>query len=107
MWAMRTFSVLSGEVLTQLVTSLKNSGAAGMKRLMSSALPQIRTNMTKGELYQLSLRMPFLLNYEMTQIQIPADGTYTDDRNTNAGWALVVDLDANQELLKEQVFAAE
>lgn len=95
------------EVLTQLVTSLKNSGAAGMKRLMSSALPKIRTNMTKGELYQLSLRMPFLLNYEMTQIQIPADGTYTDDRNTNAGWALVVDLDANRELLKEQVFAAE
>lgn len=95
------------EVLTQLVTSLKNSGAASMKRLMSSALPQIRTNMTKGELYQLSLRMPFLLNYEMTQIRIPADGTYTDDRNTNAGWALVVDLDANRELLKEQVFAAE
>ena len=52
-------------------------------------------------------RSPFLLNYEMTQIQIPADGTYTDDRNTNAGWALVVDLDANRELLKEQVFAAE
>lgn len=95
------------EVLTQMAASLKNSGAAGVKRLMSSALPQIRTNMTKGELYQLSLRLPFLLKYDMTQIQIPANGTYTDDRNTSAGWALIVDLDANRELLKEQVFAAE
>ena len=40
-------------------------------------------------------------------VENTTSGTYTDDRNTNAGWALVVDLDANRELLKEQVFAAE
>ena len=60
--------------------------------------------MTTGELYRLSLRVPFFAGYDIQKLQIPADGSFHGD-STPSGDALVIDdFEANYNMLKEEIF---
>ncbi len=93
------------EVMTQLLQSAKTKAAAAVPKLISSAMPHLGTNMTDAELYLLSLRVPFVMSYDITQIQIPADGTYTP-ANIDGQSVLQVDFDANTRVLRDSVYSA-
>ncbi len=67
-------------------------------------MPNVSTNMPSMDMYTLSLRMPFLIGYETQQLQIPADNTYYGEY-TASGDALIVDFDANYNIIKQNVFA--
>lgn len=91
------------EVITQMLSSLKSSGVSGLSSIMSNALPNLSTNMTTGAMYLLSLRAPFLLSYDLTQMQIPADGTWKGEK-INGASVLTLDLEANRKLLAETIY---
>lgn len=93
-------------VITGMITSLKESGFDGVQALASEALPNLITNMSTASLYGLSLRAPFLLGYEMEQLQIPADGTWKGETIGGAS-VLTVNLEENQKLLEEKLYATE
>lgn len=93
------------EVMTQLLQNAKSKAVTAVPELISSAMPHLGTNMSDAELYFLSLRVPFALRYDITQIQIPADGTYTP-ADIDGQSVLQVDFDANIQVLKDSVYSA-
>lgn len=93
-------------VITGIVTSLKDSGVGGIRSLTDEALPNLITNMSTLSLYTLSLRAPFLLGYDIKQMQVPADGTWKGETIHSAS-VLTVDLEANRRLLEEALYADE
>lgn len=92
------------EVMTQLFANLKTRAATALPKLVSSALPHVGTNMSTGEMYFLSLRAPSVLGYEIEQIQIPADGTWSG-QTVDGQSVLVVDFAENTQILQDTVYA--
>ena len=94
------------EVMQLLLEGAKSRFASAVPKLAEAALPHVSTNMDDVSLYLLSLRAPFLIGYDISQMQIPADGTWSyGDRGGQS--VLVVDLPANQRLLLDTVYASE
>ena len=94
------------KVITALIKKARKGGFSFLRKITKGALPSMTSNMSKWELYKLSLRLPFVIRYKTQQIQIPADGTFTDDPNNPNGWVIeITDYDANYELIKKEVFS--
>ena len=93
------------EVMTQLLKNAKTKAAAAVPKLITSAMPHLGTNMSDKDMYLLSLRVPLAVRYDITQIQIPADGTYTA-ADIDGQSVLQVDFDANIQKLKETVYSS-
>ncbi len=91
-------------VLTQLAGNIKSLSPSAITEIANEAVPQVTTNMSKSELYLLSLRLPFFIGYDIKQIQIPAEGTYSGGTAENGMSVLNVDFDANIEILEDSVF---
>ncbi len=93
------------EVMTQLFGNLKTGLVTAVPELMSAALPHVGTNMSTGEMYLLSLQVPFVLGYDIEQLQIPAEGTWSA-QTVGGQSVLTVDFEENTGLLQETVYAA-
>lgn len=91
-------------VMELAMNKLKSFAPSAINNISKTVLPNVTTNMTSEELYMLSLKFPFMLGYETEQLQIPADNTYYGEY-TSSGDALIVDFDANYNIIKENVFA--
>ena len=93
------------EVMTQLLNNARSKAVTAVPELMQEALPHLTTNMSVSQLYLLSLRAPFLLGYDMSQQQIPADGTWSG-ANIGGQDVLQVDFPANTQLLHDTVYSS-
>lgn len=91
-------------VLTQVAGKLKSLNPSMISNITKNAVPQITTNMSTSELYLLSLRLPFVIRYDIVQIRVPADGTYGSVTTASGGDALQVDFETNYNLIKDEVF---
>lgn len=94
------------KVMTALIKKASSNGISFISNLTKSALPYITTNMVKSELYLLSLKVPFVLRYDIKQLQIPAEGTYGNLTGTPSGDVLEIDFGRNIEIIEEEVFSA-
>ena len=69
--------------------------------------PELKTNMTTGQLYLLSLEVPVkLIGYDMQKLRLPADGTYSDQTAPDGQMVLAVDFDANLQLYLKTIHDA-
>lgn len=93
------------EVMSQLFGNLKTRIVTAVPELVSSALPHVGTNMSTMDMYGLSLRAPFVAGYDIQQLQIPSDGTWSG-QNVDGQSVLVVDFAENQQILNDTVYAA-
>ena len=94
------------EVMTQLLHNAKTRAVTAVPQLISSAMPHLGTNMSDFDMYLLSLRAPVAMTYDITQMQIPADGTYSP-ADIDGQSVLQVDFDANIQVLKDSVYHAQ
>lgn len=94
------------EVMSQLLGNLKTKAATALPKLASSALPHVGTNMSTGEMYLLSLRVPLAAGYGIEQLQIPADGTW-NNQTVDGQSVLAVDFQANTAILQDTVYASD
>lgn len=94
------------EVMSQLFSNLKTRLVTAVPELVSSALPHVGTNMSTIGMYGLSLRVPFVMGYDIQQLQIPADGTWSG-QNVDGQSVLVVNFAENQQILNDTIYAAE
>lgn len=95
----RQRKVLSG-ILKNAATlnPLKIGSVAG------DALPSMTTNLSKGNMYLLSLRLPiFLLGYDIEQLRIPAEDTYWGS-DIDGESVLEIDFDANIDMIKKDLY---
>lgn len=91
------------KVLSAVIKKLPKAAVTNSKELMDGLLPNLTTNLTQNECYQLSFYVPTLLTYELVQSSIPLDGTYKN-ANIRGMAVLEVDFDANKKHLKETLY---
>ncbi|MBP3380902.1 MAG: LCP family protein [Ruminococcus sp.] len=92
------------KVIEMIFNKVKDIGPSVISQVSDEVLPNVTTNMTTGELYMLSLRVPFLFGYDIQKLQVPAENSFHGD-STPSGDALIIDdFDANYYMLKDEVF---
>lgn len=91
-------------VLDLILEKVKHPNPAAIPKILVKALPELKTNMTTGELYLLSLQLPIdLIAYDMQKLRLPADGTFADQTAPDGQMVLAVDFDANLQLYLKAV----
>lgn len=93
------------KVLKEVVRSLPK-GMLHPIKLTDGLMPNLTTNLTQGECYQISLMAPFLLTYDIEQGSVPVEGTYRDATIRKMA-VLEVDFEANREYLHRLLFETE
>lgn len=91
------------KVLSAVIKKLPKAAVTNSKELMDGLLPNLTTNLTQNECYELSFYVPTLLTYDMVQSSIPLDGTYKN-ANIRGMAVLEVDFDANKKYLQENLY---
>lgn len=91
-------------VLDLLLEKMKHPNPAAIPKILSKALPELKTNMTTSELYLLSLKLPVeLIAYDIQKLRLPANGTFSDQTAPDGQMVLAVDFDANLQLYLKAV----
>ncbi|MCD7836797.1 MAG: LCP family protein [Lachnospiraceae bacterium] len=92
------------KVLSAVINKLPAAILTNPKGLIDGLLPNLTTNLTQKECYQLSFIVLRLLSYDIIQGSIPLEGTYTDA--TIRGMAVLeVDFDANRQYILENIYS--
>ncbi|MBQ9907455.1 MAG: LCP family protein [Oscillospiraceae bacterium] len=95
-------------VLDLMLGKLKHLSPTAVPKILMKAVPELKTNMTTGELYLLSLQTPVkLIGYDMQKLRLPADGTYSDQTAPDGQMVLAVDFDANLQLYLKTIHDAQ
>ena len=91
------------KVLTAVIHKLPSALVTNPKGLMDGLLPNLTTNLTRGECFSLSLMAGKMLTYDIESDSIPQPGTYRDVTIRKMA-VLEVDFDANIQYLKEKLY---
>lgn len=92
------------KVLSAVIKKLPAAVITNPKELMDGLLPNLTTNLTQSECYQLSFLAAKLLSYEIVQSSIPLNGTYKD-ANIRGMAVLEVDFEANKKYIQENIYS--
>lgn len=91
------------KVLGAVMKKLPLAMAANSSDLIDGLFPYLTTNLTQAEVYQLTLNAAKYLSYDVEQMTIPAEGTYSN-ATIRQMMVLQVDFDANKKLLRENLY---
>lgn len=91
------------KVLTAVIKKLPSALLTNAGELMDGLLPNLTTNLTQTECFQLSLMAGKLLTYDIVSDSIPQPGTYTDV-TIRKMQVLQVDFETNIKYLKEKIY---
>lgn len=90
-------------VLNEIFKKVKKAGIFKFPDILSSVLPHIETNLTKGEILSLGIQA---LGYDVSNVEefrLPAKGTF-EDKTIDGMRVLVPDIEKNKELLHEFIY---
>ena len=90
-------------VIAEMITESRDLSIVEMDKLANDILPQIKTDITKNEAAQLLVDMLDYRNYEIQEMRVPADGTFTNEIISGMD-VLSVDFNANAALFEELVY---
>lgn len=91
------------KVLTEVIKSLPKAVLTNPKELIDGLMPNLTTNLTKGDCIALVAELTKLAAYDMEQISIPMENTYKNA--TIRGMAVLeVDFDTNIAYLHEAIY---
>lgn len=91
------------KVLAAVMKKMPGALAVNSGELIDGLFPNLTTNLTKGECFQLSLNGSKLLTYDLVQQAIPAEGTYSNATIRSMA-VLQVDFEANKKILQESIY---
>lgn len=91
-------------VLQACADKLKSADLATLNKLADEILPLVRTNFKKTELAGLALKAPGMMNAEIEQMTLPADGTYGAMEGLFGRDVLALDFDKNSRILQEFLY---
>jgi len=94
------------KVLEAVIKKLPAALLTNPGELFDGLLPNLTTNLTKGECYGLSLTAAKYLGYDIIQSSIPQEGTFSNATIRDMA-VLEVDFEANKQYLRDTVYAEE
>ncbi|MDR3645389.1 MAG: LCP family protein [Clostridia bacterium] len=90
-------------VLTQIFDKLRGQNVIQLNSLLGTLLPEITTNLSKGEFFSLLLSAPAYSNYTLVEDRLPIDGSF-QNVVINQMDVLSVDLTKNIANLRSEIF---
>ena len=90
-------------VLEQLFEKAKSMSLMELNDLMTTVLPDVSTNLSKGELYSLLLSAPTLMQYELEQDRIPIDGSFQELVISGMD-VLSIDFEKNAQEMEQRIY---
>lgn len=91
------------EVMTKIIEKAKKSDPLTIDKFAKTSASNLVTNMSKTELYLLSYKILFSMNYSTNSLRIPDEGAYSYGEH-NGQSTLDVDFDRCRELLKSNIY---
>ena len=91
------------KILTAVIGKLPGALLTNAGELMDGLMPNLTTNLTRSECFQLSLMAGKLLTYDIVSDNIPQPDTFTNVSIRNMA-VLQVDFEANIRYLKEKIY---
>ena len=91
------------KVLAEVIHKLPKGVLTNPKGLIDGLMPNLTTNLTQAECYQLGLMAPKFVTYDIIQNSIPLEGTYKDATIREMA-VLEVDFEANKKFLQENLY---
>lgn len=91
------------KVIQEMIKKSKKLSLVQMDELANKIFPQVRTDVTRGELAGLLVEMLNYRNYKTQEFRVPADDTFYDAVISGMD-VLQVDWDANRELFLKKVY---
>ncbi|GEM_PF-812732 len=93
------------EVISLIINKAKSASLVQLNDLANKILPETYTDLEEGETASLLLHAFEYMNYEIQQVQIPAEGTYSGHFIDHKS-VLLADLRANARLLQETIYGS-
>lgn len=91
------------KVLSAVIGKAPKALITNPKELMNGILPNLTTNLTENEMFQLSLMAPKALTYDIISESIPLTGTY-QNASIRGMDVLEVDFEINKQYLRENIY---
>ena len=91
------------KVLEAIIKKAPTALLTNSNELIDGLMPNLTTNLTREECYQLSLMASKVLTYDIVQSSIPQEGTYSNATIRNMS-VLEVDFEANKQYLRENIY---
>ncbi len=91
------------KVLAEVIGKAPKALLTNPKGLINGLLPNLTTNLSKGETFRLSLMAPKLLTYEIVQGSLPIEGSYRNATIRDMA-VLEVDFEANKNYIRENIY---
>lgn len=91
------------EAITLIIKQALKTNPVKLLKLARSIVPQVESSLSKADIIKLAVKAVPCLLKDITQLQIPAEGTWSS--GTRDGMSvLVVDKDANKKALKDFIY---
>lgn len=91
------------KVLAEVFHKLPSAMLTNGNGVVDGLFPNLTTNMTKLECYQIGLSGYRIISYDLNQQCVPIEGSYHDARIRNMA-VLEIDFEANKEFLMETIY---
>lgn len=91
------------KVLAAVIQGAPKALLTNPKELIEGILPNLTTNLTQGECFELSIMAPKLLTYDIIQGSIPIEGSYKNATIRKMS-VLEVDWEANKAYIQENIY---
>ncbi len=91
------------KVIAEMIEKSKELNLLELDSLLNRVLPEVTTDLESGEIATLLLNAFDYMNYDIQELRIPADGTFTNEY-INGMSVLSVDFDSNMQLLQQTVY---
>lgn len=90
-------------VMTKVLEKAKSSSVTQLNNLLNTLLPEITTNLTKGQIFNLILNTGTYLSYDMVQCRVPEDNNFSY-LTINGMSVLGIDFDKSIAYLKKNIY---
>lgn len=91
-------------VIEQLINRAKKMSPSALIKIIRDVCPNIRTNIPGGSLYLAALKAPYvLLRYHSQDLELPQDGTFSEQTAQDGSSVLAVDFDKNLEAYQKAI----
>ncbi|MBR1764304.1 MAG: LCP family protein [Ruminococcus sp.] len=91
-------------VMKKILEKARDLSILDLDKFICTCAENVQTNMTKGELYKLTYRLPFMMKYDTEQLRIPSDDAYSYGTGYDGSSVLIIDLDQSRQDLKKTIY---
>lgn len=92
------------EVIQKIFAKAKKLGVGELGTFLSECAESVTTNMTKGEMYLLSLQMLYFASFDTEELRIPMDDAYTGSMIDGQS-VLEIDFDKNIAEIEKRIYS--